>query len=395
MQQQKFFFILLGDTRTGKSSFTNQHAGKILAQVGLPNGHSTTKRISIYENGSVTYVDTMGFNDTDNTFTNKEIREHIVDKICAMGNDDAKIIFVIFESFESDTLRLQDTLKNLEKLFGVTAVESTILVLTKHNIFADPEETTDKRQKVEAICNRLNLKYLDWESHYEDYQVPTEIHMAQMTKFSNLANEVKAASLEEVNKHRQYIQAEATKRRDNFKEFDSKQVTVNEEKEEAYQEPVTRYRSTEVVNTIPYTEQEPRKRTVQKTKVENYKETIQVQVPETYSYKKRRGGLAGMLGEKKWVTDTRWVTKSQEVTKQRTVPYTEEETYYVTVNKVRTEKKTVQEPYQDNVTKYRKIMVPVTKTVQVEKPKPAIEYFISQVKEEVKAQILKKYAGKV
>ena len=137
MQQQKFLFILLGDTRTGKSSFTNQHAGKILAQVGLPNGHSTTKRISIYENGSVTYVDTMGFNDTDNTFTNKEIREHIVDKICAMGNDDAKIIFVIFESFESDTLRLQDTLKNLEKLFGVTAVESTILVLTKHNLFAD------------------------------------------------------------------------------------------------------------------------------------------------------------------------------------------------------------------------------------------------------------------
>jgi hypothetical protein len=393
MSQQKYIFITIGDTRTGKSSFSNQHSGRILAEVGKSNSISTTKAVAIHQNGECVYIDTMGFNDTNNSFSNKEIRERITDKICALGTYEAKIVYLIFESFLSDTVRLKDTLKNLEKLFGPTAIESAILVLTMHNVFADQDEIEATKKAIETHCARLKLKYLYWESDYEGYKVPTEIHTAQMKVFNRLANEVKSGSLDEVNSHRQYIQTEAKKRRESFKEFETKEVTVIEEREEPYKELVTRYRTKQVVDTIPYTEQEARTRTVTKTKIENYQETIQVQVSEPYSYKKRRGGLAGVFGGKKWVTGTTTVWKNQVVTKQRPVEYTENETYYVTVNKNRTNTRMEQEPYQEYETKYRKIPVPGKKSVQVEKPKPSIEFFIDQVKAEEKAKILSKYGS--
>ena len=390
-QQKKYVLVLIGDTRTGKSSFINQHSGKKLAQVGLDNSLSTTKSIGVYPVDPYIYIDTMGFNDTNNAFSNKAIREQIVDKICALGEHEAKMVFLILESFESDTVRLNATLKNLDQLFGPTAIESTILLLTKHNIFDNEEEISVARKTIEETCKKQNLKYLNWQSNFEGYEVPAEIQSAQVSELNKLVNDVKPGSLDEIHRHRQYVETEATQRRDIFKDMESKQVTTNEEKEEAYQEPVTRYKTREIVDTIPYTEQQARTRTVQKSRLESYQEEVPIQVTEPYSYKKKVHGLAGLLGKKKWVTGYRTVTKHQTVTKQRTVPYTEVETYYVTVNKVRTNKRTIQEPYQENVTKYRKIVVPVTKIVQVEKPKPAIEYFINKVKEEEKAKILLKY----
>ena len=42
---------MIGDTRTGKSSFINQHpTGKTLAKVGQDDGLSTTNKIEVHEN---------------------------------------------------------------------------------------------------------------------------------------------------------------------------------------------------------------------------------------------------------------------------------------------------------------------------------------------------------
>jgi predicted GTPase len=72
-QQKEYTFLLVGPTRSGKSSMINAICGKYLAQEGNDDSDtSTTSEIKTYsindqrnKNGpSITFVDTIGCNDT-------------------------------------------------------------------------------------------------------------------------------------------------------------------------------------------------------------------------------------------------------------------------------------------------------------------------------------------
>ncbi len=71
--------IVMGPSRAGKSSFLNNLAGEQICKVGAPFTYTgTTKKVKGYDfmvrETKVTVVDTIGFDDPEVQFSNKEIQ---------------------------------------------------------------------------------------------------------------------------------------------------------------------------------------------------------------------------------------------------------------------------------------------------------------------------------
>lgn len=158
------FFILIGPSNSGKSTFLHNMGISALSPVRqVESIESTTREVEIYSgacpfnnNQKTFFMDTIGFGDSKLT-TDEEILRLISAAFIQAEELDssAKAVFLLFENFNSDASQWELVVNNVKLAFGESVLSSSIFVLP----FLDQAKEDEEMAAVMEETARQILNY--------------------------------------------------------------------------------------------------------------------------------------------------------------------------------------------------------------------------------------------
>ena len=142
-------FVVIGPSRSGKSTFINTMLGTAVAAVGQEDDYySTTRDITNYkwhksspdafralgidnEPMVLNFVDTIGLRDVLVNFTDEEISELVKAELMEKTPCDTINSILIFEDPLVPRMELVQTINQVLKMFGQSSKESIMVIITK------------------------------------------------------------------------------------------------------------------------------------------------------------------------------------------------------------------------------------------------------------------------
>mmetsp|Transcript_13274 Transcript_13274/g.23005 ORF Transcript_13274/g.23005 Transcript_13274/m.23005 type:complete len:362 (+) Transcript_13274:99-1184(+) len=327
--------VTYGRTQSSKSTTVGKlkKPGQAMPVTGDGAGESVTVQASVIDTQLGLMLDTPGIDDTRLRFTDDEAGRRVALGVAASGVN--KVKFLIFESLANDAMQLRGTLEKLNRAFGATAARAACVLATKADMLQSNPERRERRLNLlrEVITEQSLHGPVLWQNEAIS-EADYEAQLAELRATLAQVEEVTTTDLQDLRerqrrKAQELCDAYPTQTKTTEVEVDE-QYTVPRQEQQAYQE--------------PYVEEE------QFTESYEVPETYQVPEQHSYTYEKRRGGIAGLLGDTKTCTGyhTVMVQKVKMVSKTRssTRPVPKTRTAYRTVTK--------------HDTKTRKKMVPKT-----------------------------------
>ncbi|TNV82963.1 hypothetical protein FGO68_gene1107 [Halteria grandinella] len=257
---QSLQWVLIGNTRAGKSTFTNKMTETESAVVGKGFGQSTTSTSKAYaavlpSGSKVTMIDTQGLNDTRGT-SNSDIERGISKAVIRGGTKGTIDAVLLFQSCQVDSFGYKDLVRKAKEIFGPSIQSSLVVLFTKHI------QNPDFAEEGMADCKKQGLRSFLWES-IDISKSKMSIQKTELQQF-----------LENKNPYRL-----------NEAHFFLRKVVEKAYLKQANAPPLVNERVENYTETIHEIQS-----------VTKYK-TVTVQVPET----KRCGGFGGMMGRTKTV----------------------------------------------------------------------------------------------
>lgn len=293
-------YILYGKTRSAKTSFLKHLANDRSLLVGeYGTGVSTTKGVkpvvfthsSLLNGIQICILDTIGYDDSDECFSDQDILDLIETEILKYSNLSQIDGILVTDSMMGDTITIKNSLKRLNTLFGDKVADSVVVLATKANEIDDSKKMMTKLGQIEADAKSMNIKggVINFITPYSELNI-SEISQwgDQLKALDSCLRKLTPLSLDFMKSKKSYLTTKA-------QEIQKKK-------------------------TVP--------RTVSKIVPETIlvNETRYQSVPITHT--KRRGGLAGAFGgTKSW---TEWVQQPYIVQ----VPTVQNKTIYYTENDV-------------------------------------------------------------
>lgn len=156
----------------------------------------------------VTMQDTVGYNDTERKFTNKEIKDWARASLIESGSDSVK--FILTASLGSDSADLKKSFEMLANTYSKETRDSTIVLLTKSNM---ANQFLEKRlAQAQKDCNDLGLTYMRFETDYLDNELDREKREIQNKQLLEVADKVKPYKISELTDHLERINKDAASR---------------------------------------------------------------------------------------------------------------------------------------------------------------------------------------
>ncbi|TNV82871.1 hypothetical protein FGO68_gene13767 [Halteria grandinella] len=155
-------WVILGNTRAGKSTFINTMTGTQSAEVGKGFGQSTTSSSKAYTailptGQEVSLIDNAGFNDS-RAISNSDIKDGIFKAIVKGNSKNTIDAVLLFQSCQTDFFSFQDLAKKAKQIFGPSIRNQLVVVFTKH--VKNPEFAKEGMME----CKKLGLRSFLWES---------------------------------------------------------------------------------------------------------------------------------------------------------------------------------------------------------------------------------------
>lgn len=75
-------------------------------------------------------------------------------------------VLLIFESLASESIKLRQSLLMAEQIYGKEYAKSTIVIMTKPDIFSEKIVET-RRNQIINICSDLELESMVWQNMYD------------------------------------------------------------------------------------------------------------------------------------------------------------------------------------------------------------------------------------
>lgn len=300
-----------------------------MPNTGDGGGESVTDHATVFDTDLGLMLDTPGIDDTKLRFTDDEAGRRVALGVVASGVTNVK--FVVFESLANDAMQLRGTLEKLSRAFGACALRGCVVLATKADMEQDPQRRERRLALIRAVMQQQQLREVVlWQNEAID-AAGAAAQLANLRQSLDRIQGVATADLEDL-KARQRVRAQQK-----CDAYPTQTKTTNVDVDEQYTVP----RPVQEIYQEPYVEQEEF--------MEDYDAPETYDVPEqrSYTYEKRRGGIAGLLGETKTCTGhtTVMVQKVRFVSKKRkaTRPVTKYRTAYRTVTHydTKTRKKSV------------------------------------------------------
>jgi GTPase SAR1 family protein len=347
------FFIVYGESQTGKTTFVNSILGEEVGAVGIGDGNSVTSHPAVYckdlpsYNTRLRLMDCPGELDANLRFTSGDLLQSIEFAITKSCTGNAIDAILISESMLSETTQIRRNLDRLIKEFGVSVLKSVIVLgLKPRNMHPN------RANAVHTTCDELSVPLVLYESHSANGDLcldATALTALLKQKIEPFAMENIQAVRHEIQNRAIALMAAAPQ------QFVSKTISVSVQKTQPYQ--TTEYYSaaeTYYVN-------------------EDYLDSEDYVATEAYT--ENVWGIVGH-GSRHWLTKKRSTfygniptLRSRQVTRQRPVPKTRRVSRSRTVQKSRP------------ATKYRSVSVNENRTIQVVKPK-VLSGYLRQASEE-------------
>lgn len=381
-QDEHAGIIVRGPSQTGKTTFVNENMepGQASMPTGDGSGESVTTDTAVRRTMVGLIVDGPGDNDSGLRFTNEEAGRRYAVAVAAAGLTRVKAL--VFESMASPTIQLRASLASLKAAFGETMLQGIVVILSQ----CDLRMGQARERRIEAVRTVMaeqGLSELVLWQHSESLN--TDEIQAQRDELSGALSRVSGvntADLEDLwqrqrRRAQELCDAQPPRSRD---------VEVEEEYAESYQEQEA-YQEQEPYSTtesyqeqVPYTYQEAY--AVQEPYQETEYHTVTVQEQRQVW---KHGGIRRALGEKKTITENVQkqvpvsVTKHREVTKHRDATGYRQETKTRNVTKYR------QVTRHRDVTRYRTATRMVTRSVEYQLPiqdfyRPALDDILAEAR---------------
>lgn len=239
--------------------------------------------------------------DTRLRFTDDEAGRRVAVGVAASGVDLLK--FIVFESLANDAMQLRGTLERLFRAFGAGVAQATLVLATKADMLGTPERRARRLNLIQQVVAEQGLKGpITWQNE----GINDEEFAQQVARLRAALGEMPGMTTTDLTDLRTRQQTKAQELCD---AYPTQTRTQDVEVEEEYVVP----RDEQEAFDEQYVEQEHYS--------ETYEDTEVYEVPEvrTYTYEKRRGGIAGLLGDTKTCQGQTTVTvqKIRKVSKQR------------------------------------------------------------------------------
>mmetsp|Transcript_48643 Transcript_48643/g.80680 ORF Transcript_48643/g.80680 Transcript_48643/m.80680 type:complete len:338 (+) Transcript_48643:66-1079(+) len=177
-QCQEVFALIYGETQVGKSSFVNAILEEKVAVSGGGDGHSVTAVPEVHSkrfeanpaNGipsaiKLLLMDTPGNLDTALRWSDATILSNIRFAITSSSRHLQRINTIFLaESLSSDSIQIARNLQKLKSLFGESVMQSVVVLALKPTLSRTVFGDARRIEAVKAMCNRLQLPYLVYES---------------------------------------------------------------------------------------------------------------------------------------------------------------------------------------------------------------------------------------
>jgi len=330
--------VAFGRTQSGKSTTLGKvrKANQAMPRVGDGDGESVTEQASIIDTELGLMLDTPGIDDTKLRFTDDEAGRRVAIGMAVSGRNRAK--FIIFESLANDAMQLRGTLEKLSRTFGALALGAAVVLASKSDMLVDAARRERRLQKIREVVEQAGLQgVVLWQNEGLD----DAGHAGQLAALRGKLDSFDGVAIVELEDLQQRQLARAQQKCD---AHPTQTRTVDVEVEEQYTEP----RAVQEPYEEPYVE--PQSYMEDYEAPEIYDEPVQ----HSYTYKKRRGGVAGFFGDTKSCTGCTTVMsqKVRMVNKQRsaTRDVTKYRTAHRTVTHHDTKTRTVT---QSRVVEYR------------------------------------------
>ncbi|XP_075258240.1 uncharacterized protein LOC142350309 isoform X3 [Convolutriloba macropyga] len=234
VSNEEMNLMLVGDTRSGKSSFVNTISGRRdWKRVGNENWESTTTEVSecstSVKGKSVNIYDTPGMNDSQLRLSNKQIKtmlEYHLSSTLTTGVN----AFLIFESLQGEGVTLRRNLETLVEVFGPAVQKSCIVMLTKEPF------NPDRAEYIQNICAQLSpeVPTVVWENSHKDIitgewkELTQEKLEGQIQNLFSKIDQVQNYEIATLHALKNEVNAEANRRREAEPvQYEQKSYTVD------------------------------------------------------------------------------------------------------------------------------------------------------------------------